>query len=250
MHYFDNDDYDSIITQSDMLQRVHTKMQRLHKSLYTRLKKYGINLHPDPKVPGAVIQRSNSSPMLTEAMTLAYMRDSAEAAIVERVMGRETLSGDGEIKTLLHPVIELRLSGDYFVVELVISPEAWYDQQNFIGKLSIHQHRYSFYQLLQELQAEYYLGFWSGIMLHDMHLSTSKIPPAKILLEFVDTFAAGRDYFRLGTWYVRGDTRIQSERIEEEIFQRVRELYTMYEFILWTGNNNFHSFYKKMLVEV
>lgn len=177
-------------------------------------------------------------------MTLTYMREATEATIVERIMGRDVTS-PAEINHRLHPTIEIRVMPDSLAVELLLAPDAWYDQQNFAGKLSIHQHRLSFSRLLYDLADDFCLGFWSGIYLTDMHLTTDKLPPAKILLEYMDTFAAGRDYMRVGRWYEPDDPALDEENIAAEILHRMRELYSIYDFILWSSNNNFQGFYKK-----
>lgn len=248
MFYFQQDDYNAILSidtsHADDPQRVHRKLVQLHRDLYPRLKQHGIDVHPNASVPGGVFVGSCASPFASPAMTLTYMRAASEASVVERIMGRE-ISSVEEINCRLHPSIEIRVMPDSFAVELLLAPDAWYDQQNFSGKLSIQQHRLGFSRLLYDLAEDFCMGFWSGIYLTDMHLTTDKLPPAKILLEYLDTFAAGRDYLRIGRWYEPDDPVLDEEHITAEIFQRIRELYTIYDFIVWTSNNNFHGFYKK-----
>ena len=50
-------------------------------------------------------------------------------------MGKESGAQTGDVDTYRHPVIELRLTPDQFAIELILSPYAWLDQQNLIGKL-------------------------------------------------------------------------------------------------------------------
>lgn len=250
MTYFQPDDFNAVLTietgSTDEPQRVHHKLVKLHRELYPRLKQHGIDLHPNTGVPGGVSAGSNATPFATPAMTLTYMRATSEASVVERVMGREVTHA-GEINARLHPVLEIRIMPDSFAVECLVAPDAWYDQQNFAGKLSIHQHRIAFSRLLYAMEQQYCLGFWSGIYLNDMHLLTDRLPPAKILLEYMDTFAAGRDYIRVGKWYAPDDPLLDSANITGEILQRIKELYAIYDFILWTSNNNFHNFYNRAL---
>jgi hypothetical protein len=227
------------------LERAYNRMLDLHRSLHPHLRKTGFELYPDPEVPGGVSQKSAAVVFPADTLTLAYMRDTAEAATVEGIMGRDALTTSGSIESHRHPLIELRLTPQHFTVELVIGPDAWYDQQNFVGKLSIEQHRDSFFHLISGLSEEYCLGFWSGVHLSDMHLSIDKIPPQRIFFEYLDTFAANRDWLRIGCWYEPGDPRLDAVCIREELLGRIRDLYTLYDFALWTSNNNFHTFYAK-----
>jgi hypothetical protein len=46
-------------------------------------------------------------------------------------------------------------------------------------------------------------------------------------------------------WYTPGDPALDASRIVPEIAQRIGALYSLYNFLLWTSNNDFHSFYQK-----
>jgi hypothetical protein len=231
------------------LQHLQQRLTDLHQALYPRFKKQDLDLHSDPNSPGGVGQKSATTPTETTAMTLIYMRPDSDAKIVESMMGRDALSmaDNINIESHRHPVIELRITPDYFTVELIVSPDAWYDQQNLIGKLSVKNHRDNLHQLFSELDEDYLLGFWHGVHLDDTHLNTSKLPPPRIFTEYLETFADRRDCLRAGHWYTLEDSMLQADHIVDEVFDRVQELYRLYTFIAWSNKNNFQSLYKKSL---
>lgn len=256
MNYFSQDDHNAVISISaegaqgaTSLQQVYNRMTNLHRNLSSRLKSHGYTLHTNPAMPMGVGQSSIVAPNNGDTMTLTYMRSQTDAMVVERVMGRDELTQSGA-EVQRHPVIELRLTPDHFVAELVVGPEAWYDQRNFLGKFTIKEHRHQLFKLLTNLDDEYCVGFWSGLHLNDMHLSTRRLPPPHILFDFIETFAAGRDYLRIGRWYDVGDPSLNEDTIVHELFNRVRDLYDIYEYILWTSNNNFHTFFERAYIAV
>ncbi len=228
------------------LQTVYTKLTYLHQRVFRQIQLNKLNIEPLNSFPNVVSTISITTPFSTPTLSLQYMRPVEKAVIVERIMGREHSNNKDNLEPRLHPVIEIRLTPDHFVIELVVAPDAWYDQQNFVGKLSVDQHRLHFYELLASLGSDYYIGFWSGTHLSDMTLKTDRLPPARIMMEYVDTFAAGRDYLRVGRWYEPDCDDLTENNIVSEIIKHTRNLMDIYDFILWTSNNNFHSFYKKI----
>lgn len=251
MTYFNRYDHHTLIAldgiySDDAIQHVYKRMVDLHQMLYRRLKANRIDLHPVPNLPGSVSNTSAATPLEVPTFTLTYMRDPSEARDVEAFMGRDALSSPQSIEPHRHPVIELRLTPEHFAIELVISPSAWYDQQNFVGKLSVQHYRPEFYRLLADLDDEYKLGFWGGIHLNDMHLNTDHLPPMPVLFEFLDTFADRRDWIRIGRWYEPEDPHIHQDHIVDIAYDAVTKLHSLAAFIQWTSANNFHNFYKKL----
>jgi hypothetical protein len=256
MTYFTKSDHLAVLsTQADSaqgnvaLERIHKQMTQLHRELYPRLKKDSINLHPDSTVPAGVNLKTAATSFRSDVMTLTYMRSKAEAETAERLMGRDGLEIAHEIESHRHPVIEVRITPDNFVVELMMSPDAWCDQRNFVGKISIPQHRSRLYELFSDLKGDYKIGFWSGTHLSETHLTTTKLPPAHIFAEYFTTFAAGRDWFRMGSWFEPEADALSEDSIVATIYQNIRELYTIYDFLLWSGQNNFHTFYRKAVAK-
>jgi hypothetical protein len=228
------------------LQRVHNRMVQLHKALFPRLRQHGMDLHLcATSSQNPVNFDTATSPSRGENMTIAYSRSHNQALVVEGIMGRDPRNTDDAITLSRHPVIEVRITPHGLTVELVVAPTAWHDQQNLAGKLSVHEHRESFHRLLKNCTSDCIVGFWGGTHLDEMHFSTEQLPPAYILAEWMDTFAAGRDWLRIGMWYETEDAALSEQRIVEEVFQRMRELYDLYSFISWNGNNDFINFYRR-----
>jgi len=252
MTYFTTADHKAIITgklgsaHSDHdIERTHNRMVKLQRALSARMKIARMALHPNPVVAGGVWRRSAAAPLEKESMTITFMRSQADAETVERSMGHDDFQKQGALDPCRHPVIEVRLTADHFSIELIVAPDAWYDQRNFVGKFSVNEHRTGLCKLVGKFEDPYYIGFWSGIYPNDMHLTTDKLPPHRILCEFFDTFAAGRDYLRVGRWYDVEDPGLSEMTIEETVFRNICELYTVYNYVLWSGNNNYHKFYHK-----
>ena len=231
------------------LQRVFMRMHDLHRALQPRLRKLNIDLHTNGGMMNEVTNNTSSCNNNTEVMTLSYMRSRSQAKIVEGIMGRDELTTSGNIETHRHPVIELRLCPDGFVIEFLISPDAWYDQQNVVGKLTIYEQRLALYNILKNLSGDYRVGFWNGTHLDDMHLSTQQLPPAHVTSQWMDTFAAGRDWFRVGMWFDPESPELDSDNIVETVISHIRELYNLYEFVSWNSNNNYHKFYKRAVAQ-
>lgn len=229
------------------VQAVNQRLQDLHRTLLPRLRKAGIDLHANVSVTEEVCNSTTTCTTHSEVMTLSYMRSRSKAQIVENIMGRDALNSSGDIEAHRHPVIEIRLTPDSFVVELVIAPDARCDQQNIVGKISVQEHRVSLYNLLRNLGENYRLGFWQGTHLDDMHLIADQLPPAHVVSQWLDTFAAGRDWFRVGAWYQPENDALDTDQIADTIFKHIQDLYTIHEFVSWTSNNNFHKFYERAI---
>jgi hypothetical protein len=220
------------------------KFLDLHSALHPRVRNHNFDLHPRWQQSTIVTRQSAASvDGGEESVVLTYMRSREQAVMVERLMGRE--GATVESNTYRHPVIELRLTKDHFAIELIVSPQAWLDQQNLIGKLDLPQHRAAFRTLLRGLDPDYRLGFWSGTHLGDMHLTISHLMHGRILDDWMMTFCDGLDWLRVGKWYHHGDPVLDSDAIVMEAFNHIKALHTIYTFILWTSNNNFRSFYEK-----
>jgi hypothetical protein len=233
---------------SQPVQHLIAQMSSLHHTLYTRLSDYRLNLYPNPETRTGVAIQSLTTPFQADALSIIYTRERSQAASVENLMGRDTAGVSEGVRTHHHPAIELRLSPDYLAVEFVLPPTAWYDQQNFIGKLTIKQHREDLYMLLRRIHSQNtsqdaMLGFWSGLTPNDSHIMLSQLPPKVLLYEYLDTFAAGRDWFRLGYWHPPESPPLQMDKVQNTVFEHIQALYQVYQFVTWTSDNNFHSFY-------
>ena len=217
------------------------KLSQLHEKLYLQLQNHGLDLHPSHK-PKAVIFESASTSTKRGMIALQYMRNRSQAIRVERLMGRDETSNNG-VESRRHPVIEVRLTPEYLVVELILSPYAWWDQQNFLGKLTIDRHREAFYKLLQKLDGETKIGYWRGTQLDEMYVKVDQLYRQHIWDEWISTFDAGKDWFRVGMWYTPESDAISQENSLAELVKQIRGLYTVYEDIIWSSNNNYREFY-------
>lgn len=244
MTFFTHDDYHSL-QHGGATTITQDKFSQLHRALYERIRTAQWDLHPHPT---HTINTDSTATRddTTDVLTLTYLRPLDQAQLVEHLMGIDLRGSQGQrIGLQRHPVIELRLSPEAFAIELIISPMAWWDQQNLIGKLELERHVKSFHSLLRAPSADYRFGFWEGTHLSDMQLSPWEFTHGRIFAEWMDTFAESQDWFRFGLWYAPDDPTLAPEHIVSELINRLGDLYAIYDFILWTGNNNFHSFYEK-----
>lgn len=202
-------------------------LREIHESLYSKFRQHNINLELTPQA-GSVTDGQRTP-------ALVYTRPQGEALNIERMMGSDT----SRMTINRHPVIEIRQSPAGLVVELVMPPSAWFYQQNLIGKLSIARQLEAFHRIVSRLDLCYCLGFWQGTALDDMHLTPYHLAHRLVLEKWMATYTDGRDFFRIGVWY---DT---DEVPMEEVFNRLKELVTVYDFIAWTGNNDFRAFYQQ-----
>ncbi|MEZ4668425.1 MAG: hypothetical protein R3E39_10960 [Anaerolineae bacterium] len=224
---------------------VTNRFMDLHSALLPRVRNHNLDLHPRWQKTSIVSQKSVASLDPSDSVVLTYFRSQEQAEKVERRMGKETVGINQDVDTYCHPVIEMRLTPEHFVIELVLSPRAWWDQRNLIGKLELPQHRTAFRNLLRGVDRDYRLGFWGGTHLSDMHLTVNHLLYGRVLDEWMTTFSDGQDWLRIGKWYSHDDPELDESRIQTESFNALKALHPIYNFILWTSNNNFHPFYDK-----
>jgi hypothetical protein len=222
-----------------------SKFYNLHKALYDRIRNRHLDLYPHWQKSKIISNTSATSPAASDTLSLHYFRSLEQAQMVEKLMGIDSSPTQTEVYPYRHPVIELRLAPDHFAIELVLSPYALWDQQNLIGKLELERHRMTLRSLLRNMDTDYAFGFWEGTGFSDMHLTTWQLTHGKVMDEWMQTFADGQDWLRFGVWYEPEHTALDEDTIVTEAFARVSELYNLYDFMLWTSNNNFHSFYEK-----
>jgi hypothetical protein len=248
MTYFTESDYQLLQNELDIntpkAETLREQMLNLHRQIYGRMTEYRINLFPNPETQTNVTQETLATPYpKTNTLSLIYTRSRAQAVAVENLMGRDGAGIIEDIRAQHHPAIEIRLSADYLAIELILAPTAWYDQQNLIGKLTFKQHRDSLHKLLEKLPKACVLGFWSGITPSDAHINLTRVPPKPLLYDFFDTFSAGRDWLRVGYWYQPNQEEVSANNINNTLLNHIQSLYRLYNFVTWTSDNNFRSFY-------
>ncbi len=227
------------------LQAAQGKLVTLHEALLPRVRNHNLDLHPRPQKSALVCTETASTVTAKDAITLTYLRSLEQAAAIERLMGKDRGEVLGNVEMNRHPVIELRWTAEAFAIELIVSPYAWWDQQNLVGKLELEQHRSQFRRILSAFDADYRFGFWSGVNLDEMHLTVRQLLQGRVLDEWINTFADGQDWLRVGKWFDAQDPILETHHFTAAAFEVIKSLNTLYEFILWTSNNNFHSFYEK-----
>jgi hypothetical protein len=227
---------------SSTLDPAREQLQALHKAIYDQLRLNNIDLNLIHSESHAVQEDSVSDVKSKQVLSVVYLRTRGQAVQVERLMGREEVANINSVEARRHPVIELRLSPEHFTVELLLSPDAWWDQQNLMGKLTVQRYKQDFYGILQGFDSRYCMGFWRGSHLSEMHLSAKHFRHPRIMDEWISTFQPSADWFRLGTWYGL-DEEVMEATTAAEIAKQIRSLNQLYHHILWTSDNNFREFF-------
>lgn len=243
MTYFTTADHEAL---AHNFENAHDKFMGLHQALRDQIRMRDWDLHPHWKKSRIISNAScttNNDP--DNILVLSYFRSFEQAKLVENLMGIDQTTSQREVHPYRHPVIELRLAPDHFAIELILSPYAWWDQQNFIGKFDLERQRQTLRDMLAEMGDEYRFGFWGGTEMNDMHLTSWQLLQGRILDEWMATFADGQDWMRFGMWYEPECDRLDDDTIVQETIARIGELYNFYDFLLWTSNNNYHDFYHK-----
>jgi len=208
------------------------QLNHLHGSLYTRFRKF--NLHLQAVTPSKTI--TSVHPQSIE--TVSYMRLSPEAQTVERLIG---LSDGRALDMRRHPVIELRLNEDWLALELVMNPEAWYDQRNWLGKLGVRRYRDEFRDLMTGLSPLMRIGSWQGAAPTDKYLTSAQLRIPRVFEAWAGTYSDGRDWMRVGVWYPTNEV---TSGLSDTLFDHAQALYRLHQYIAWTGRNDFYSLFR------
>jgi hypothetical protein len=244
MSYFNAKDHNNL-TYDDFqvrCQDTQAKFLELHSLMHDKMRLQAWDLHPHGQKSRIVSDVSAAATSETQnVLVLSYFRSLAQAQLVEKLMGMD----QGDVEAYRHPVIELRMAPDYFALELIVSPYAWWDQQNFIGKMGLERHRQQLRNMLYNFESSYRFGFWGGEAPSDMYLTSWQVLQGHVLNDWINTFADGQDWLRFGAWYEPDSDALSEERIVQELSSRIGELYAIYDFLLWSSNNNYQEFYKR-----
>lgn len=222
--------------------RLQQHFLALHKKVFEQIQDNDINLNLIKSSEHAVSNETISQHEACDVLAIQYTRNRNKAVTVERLMGREEIASVNTIITRLHPVIEMRFSAEGFALELLVSPDAWWDQENLKGKLSIARHKHEFYSLLMTLEESYCMGFWQGIHLSEMRLNGKYFQHPRILDEWLSTFHPHADWFRIGICYAIDDEALEDDNIVAELSKQIQAIYPIYNYLLWTSENNFRDF--------
>lgn len=227
-------------------QAAYKQLIELHQALYPRIRNHKIDLHTRWQKTNVVTFDSAATTVQGEdTAALVYFRSREQAVQVERLMGKDGAMVNSVIETYRHPLIEVRLTPQNLVVELIVSPGAWYDQQNLAGKMMLPQSNDEFRALLKKLGTGFHFGFWDGLELGEMQIEVEYLLRGRVLNEWMDTFAAGYDWLRIGKWYTRDEAVLDTPNLINDVFAAIQHLHDIYEFLRWTSNNNYRSFFEK-----
>jgi len=238
-----------IASSSDPLQKniVHTIAERLNmlqRTVSRRVFGAGSDLHACWDGSGGCAQFSYTVNTQIDGLAVAFMRSQQQATVVERMMGRGT-GKSALAQAYRHPIIEMRLTPSHFAIEMIMSPYAWWDQRNFIGKMQLQRQRDILRALLQEMGDGYKIGFWSGVDLYEEHLTARQLLRGHFLEEWFSTFAAEHDWFRMGIWYEPEHALLTQDNMVIEAGRRLTTLAKLHNFVAWKSENNYHSFLNK-----
>jgi hypothetical protein len=221
--------------------------------LARRVREHHWAIFPHWEKGKAVCACSCATTAAFSGITASWLRSREQAVAVERMTGREGAGTRYQAEGHRHPTLEVRLTPEHLAVELIVAPSAWWDQRNIIGKLSIARHQQALIDVIRRLPDDLRVGFWEGVHLSDTQATLRQLLRGGRLLDWLGTFGDGQDWLRVGAWYpfeayapdVLGEqgNPLMSEHIVGELFARMSALYSLYTFMVWTSNNNFHSFY-------
>jgi len=231
-------------TRSQTGRQAQEKLRLLQQNIDSQLHSQNISLNVH-NLNSPVRDRSAATRSPGGSFLVQYMRDPVQSTTVERLMGREAVGRGEAVEPCRHPVIELRLYQEGFAIELLLSPDAWWDQQNIAGKLSISRHRKDFYAALRTLDKGYRMGFWRGLRLSDMHIKADLFHVPRVMDEWLSTFEPGVDWFRVGKWYDIDDALMQTGTIVDELLKQIKLLSVVHDQIAWASDNNYRDFFSK-----
>lgn len=213
-------------------------LNQLQTALTARFHKYSISFDVTTTTESSADWTGNTHP------TVMYHRPFEEAQNVEYMLGCELPIHHLNVRR--HPVIELRAHKDGIVMEFLLPPDAWWDQENFIGKLTVSRHRQAFRQIIQKLSEDFRIGFWSGVDLDDLVLTPRQASHLMVFDQWVNTFCCGQNWFRVGVWY--DSVEAVTPELIAELFEKAQRLNSIYAFISWKGSNDYRAFAQREMM--
>jgi hypothetical protein len=223
--------------------RVRDKFLALHRVLYPEIQRRRWDLHPHWHAPNTVSTWSVGQVAQIWFMKLRYLRSHQDVKRLETLMGVPAPLAHAETQYTKHPMLDLRIDGQFLAVELLVTEWAWWDAQNFKSKLEQDEaERDRFVALLRGLGHDFIFGGWPDTRQPELLTTTADLADQNRLLSWLKGFEPGADWLRLGIWY-RGpdDLRLATGRIAGEVMHRFEQLYPVYEFLLWTPRNNYRK---------
>lgn len=212
-------------------------VQIISNHLLGRMRDLHLDLHP------VALSRDRLHSATLIPMTgglLRFSRSSNQAAVVERLMGRDMAGGRVSVDYDRHPNIEVRATDEGWVIECILNRMAWWDQRNLVGKLSIARHRLALRALVEDAPGDLYVGFWDHLDRSDMALTAAELRRGQLFEEWISTFADGHDCLRIGITLASEADPVKC------LVESLPILYRFYRFTAWTSDNDFQAVYEKL----
>lgn len=246
--YFQANDLSTCWSNHSEVEHVKEKFDVLFQMLRRNIRNHQWNLFSHWDRNAQILNHSVSGQM-PYGFSAPLLRSREQALLVERMMGRDGVGTTLTADIYRHPLIELRVTPDYVALEYILAPNAWLDQRNLIGKLTIARYREEFRQLVKKLDRNFIFGFWEGASLSQERVTCNELLKTSYFLhDWMSTFADGQDFMRVGAWYAHDDLLMDADTILKELTNKLSQLLMVYEFATWTSNNNYQRFHPHQVI--
>lgn len=225
-------------------QRVHDKLEALHKIIYPAIRRAKWDLHPHWMSQWLIsAYRISPATQRIDFMTLRYSK--AETTI--KLMKKKFIEDFGSFYA--NAMVAMRVDRDGFAIELFVSEKAWVDGQNFKVRLGDGaEQRGALRSMLADLGGEYTFKLSQFFRSDEergyrevLRAKASRLVNVGMLNSTIEKYTPGRHDLRLGIYYEPDDKRISQENIAAEILTRLEQLYPVYAFLSWSPKNDYRK---------
>lgn len=225
-------------------QRVHDKLDALHKMIYPEVRRRKWDLHPHWMSQWLIsAYRLSPATQRIDFMTLRYSK--AETTI--KLMKKKFIEDFGSFYA--NAMIAARVDHEGFAIELFVSEKAWVDGQNLKVRLADGaEQRGALRSMLADLGGEYTFKLSQFFRSEEgrgyrevVRAKASRLVNVGMLNSTMEKYTPGRHDLRLGIYYEPDDKRISQDQIAEEILMRLEQLYPAYAFLSWSPKNDYRK---------
>ena len=225
-------------------QRVHAKLEALHKIIYPDIRRSKWDLHPHWMSQWLIsAYRISPATQRIDFMTLRYSK--AETTI--KLMKKKFIEDFGSFYA--NAMIAARVDREGFAIELFVSEKAWVDGQNLKVRLADGaEQRGALRSMLADLGGEYTFKLSQFFRSEEergyrevLRAKASRLVNVGMLNSTMEKYTPGRHDLRLGIYYEPDDKRIGQDNIAEEILKRLEQLYPVYAFLSWSPKNDYRK---------
>jgi len=225
-------------------ERVHDKLEALHKLVYPEIRRRKWDLHPHWMAQWLIsAYRLSPATQRIDFMTLRYSK--AETTI--KLMKKKFIEDFGSFYA--NAMIAARVDRDGFAIELFLSEKAWMDGQNLKLRLSDGaQQRGEFRSILADLGGDHTFRLSQFFRSEEergyrevARAKASRLVNVGMLNSTMEKYTPGRHDLRLGVYYEPDDKRLSKENIAGEILRRLEQLYPVYAFLSWSPKNDYRK---------